>query len=412
MTLPIRKNYTGNGIQTTLSSPAATGSNSISVAASTNWPASAPFYIVVAPGTSKEEKMLVTAISGSSFDVTRGRDDTSAQSHDAGSVVYPVFTADEADEANLIASIMTTKGDLVTNNGTDITRLGVGTNTHVLQADSVSLNGMKWAQLATDGIADGAVTSAKILDGTIILSDLAASLQAFLLPTGTINIWPTATAPTGWLLCDGQSTTGYTSLAAVVGATVPDMRGRFPLGDDGSLTLGATGGSATILTANLPVHQHSVTSAVSVSSVFTGTAVGNHSHAKGTLTADSNTHNHATETTDSSGSHFHGAFTTTNAVSSHGHGTGGSFSAASGTSVSGSGTAYTLSDGVHTHTFDISTGGAHSHTISGSTADGGAHTPGGSIANTVSNPTVTSGGAGSGTAYYQPHLVINYIIKT
>jgi len=415
MPLPTRRGYKGAAASTVLSSGVddSAATVNLSVDAIVGWP-TPPYFVVIDPGSVREEKVRVTSVASTTLTVVRGVDDTSRSLHDKGAVVYPVFTATEADEANQIASVMTTKGDLISTNGTTINRLAVGaTDTHVLQVDTVSTNGIKWGQVATAGIADGAINSAKILDGTIVLADLAASLQAFLLPTGTINIWPTAIAPTGWLLCNGQSTTGYGNLAALVGATVPDMQGRFPLGDDGSLTLGAVGGSTTIITANLPVHQHSVTSSVSVSSTFTGTAVANHSHAKGTLVSDSNSHNHATTSTDDGGSHFHGLNATTNAFNTaHGHGTASSVSAASGTDVSGSTVAYTNSDGTHNHTFDIPTGGSHSHTISGSTADGGAHTPGGTIANTVTNGTVTSGIAGSGTAYYQPHIVINYIIKT
>jgi hypothetical protein len=57
---------------------------------------------------------------------------------------------------------MTTKGDLIATDGSSVNRLGVGTNTHVLQADSASTNGFKWGQVATAGIADDAVTAAKI----------------------------------------------------------------------------------------------------------------------------------------------------------------------------------------------------------------------------------------------------------
>jgi microcystin-dependent protein len=72
-------------------------------------------------------------------------------------------------------------------------------------------------------------------------------------PTGTINMWPTATAPTGFLLCDGTavSRSTYAALYAVIGSTfgsgdgsttfnVPNYTNRTPYGT----TIGATGGSA------------------------------------------------------------------------------------------------------------------------------------------------------------------------
>jgi len=51
-------------------------------------------------------------------------------------------------------------------------------------------------------------------------------------PVGTIVAWADSTPPTGWLECNGQSTTGYAELAAVVGANVPDLRAEFIRGWD------------------------------------------------------------------------------------------------------------------------------------------------------------------------------------
>lgn len=65
-------------------------------------------------------------------------------------------------------------------------------------------------------------------------------------PTGSILMWTTDTAPEGWILCDGSAHTRTGTggdLFSVLGTTygvgdgsttfnVPDMRGRFPLGQD------------------------------------------------------------------------------------------------------------------------------------------------------------------------------------
>jgi microcystin-dependent protein len=69
--------------------------------------------------------------------------------------------------------------------------------------------------------------------------------EASLTPTGGIILWPTDTAPSGFLLCSGQAVnrTTYATLFALIGTTygvgdssttfnVPDLRGRFPLGKD------------------------------------------------------------------------------------------------------------------------------------------------------------------------------------
>jgi hypothetical protein len=175
MALPVRKGYKGAPAQAVLTNSPTNSDTSFVVDTVTGWATTFPFYCVVDPGTSKEEKVKITAISGTTLTVVRNQDDTNASGHNAGAAIYPVFTADEADEANLIASVMTTKGDVIATDGSTINRLGIGTNTHVLQADSTATNGFKWGQIVEAGIADSAVTSAKIANGAIVDADVNAS---------------------------------------------------------------------------------------------------------------------------------------------------------------------------------------------------------------------------------------------
>ena len=103
-------------------------------------------------------------------------------------------------------------------------------------------------------------------DGSVkaVLSSLTDELIQLLCPTGSIVPFAGATAPAGWLLCDGvTSTSGYTVLAAMVGATTPDLRGRTLIGagTGTGLTaraLGTIGGSEThaLVEAELAVHTH------------------------------------------------------------------------------------------------------------------------------------------------------------
>lgn len=262
MALPVRRAYKGAPASTTLSTGINASATNVSVASVTGWPTSFPFFAVIDPGTSKEEKVRVTNISTLVLTVVRGVDDTAAAAHDAAAAIYPVFTATEADEANQIASVMTTKGDLISTDGSSINRLAVGaTNAHVLQVDSAQTNGIKWGQVATAGIADSAVTSAKIADRTIVADDIALATLKLICPVGMITPYGGTSAPTGWLLCDGSSiSASYTELRALVGTSTPDMKGRFPIGDNASLTLLGTGGSTTISEANLPSHTHAMKS--------------------------------------------------------------------------------------------------------------------------------------------------------
>lgn len=164
MPLPTRRQYRGSAVSTTTTINLLTGDTSVSIASNTGWPsaASVPFHVVISPGTSSEEKCLAT-ISGTNLTLTRAQDDTTAQTHAAGSTIYPVFTADDADEANMIASKMTTKGDLLTTNGSDVNRLGVGTNAHVLIADSAATNGIKWG---VDPVQDKVAAKGDLLVGS------------------------------------------------------------------------------------------------------------------------------------------------------------------------------------------------------------------------------------------------------
>jgi microcystin-dependent protein len=97
----------------------------------------------------------------------------------------------------------------------------------------------------------------------------------FLMPPGAITLWATGTAPSGWLLCQGQevSRTGFADLFTVISTTygvgngtttfnLPNLQGRIPVGFDSSQTefdtLGKTGGAKThtLTTAQIPAHTH------------------------------------------------------------------------------------------------------------------------------------------------------------
>jgi|688.fasta_scaffold244592_2 microcystin-dependent protein len=90
-------------------------------------------------------------------------------------------------------------------------------------------------------IVPSAVTSDKILNNTILFEDLAAALQALLVPTGSIMPFAGTSAyvPSGWIMCYGQSygaASASTALQTILNAasfsTIPDLRGRVIAGID------------------------------------------------------------------------------------------------------------------------------------------------------------------------------------
>jgi microcystin-dependent protein len=191
-------------------------------------------------------------------------------------------------------------------------------------------------------------------------------------PAGSIQMWATATAPSGYVICNGVaiSRTLYSTLYGVIGTTfgvgdgsttfnVPDYTNRMPYGT----TVGTTGGAATttIATTNLPSHTHSFSG--SVSTYGSGTTNGasaniqDPGHAHGLPNAD-------------------GVISGSAALNNRGLAFGVTSTAATG-----------IYDAGHSHSFGVSASGSFSG---------------------------TTDGTGSGTAIttISPYLGINFIIKT
>lgn len=117
-----------------------------------------------------------------------------------------------------------------------------------------------------------------------------------LCPAGGVMPFAGATAPGGWLLCDGsvKNRNRYPGLFDVLGTTyntggeastdfrLPDYRDQFFVGAGSTYALGAAGGAATVAlaTGELPSHTHS-----------DGTlAAASHFHDDGTFAAVDHTH--------------------------------------------------------------------------------------------------------------------------
>ena len=182
-----RRQYAGAAAATTTTNALTSGDTSVTLTATTGFPSTAavPFYVVIDPGTSSEEKCSAT-ISGATLTLTRGQDDTTAVAHSSGATIYPVFTANDADEANELVAKLTTKGDLLVTSGSALNRLGVGTNYQVLGADSAATNGVAWQSspnslMTAKGdivVASAANTPARVAVGTDGFALVADSTEA------------------------------------------------------------------------------------------------------------------------------------------------------------------------------------------------------------------------------------------
>lgn len=253
-------------------------------------------------------------------------------------------------------------------------------------------------------------------------------LQNISIPIGTIYSYAGATAPVGYLLCDGssQSTTGpYAALYNVIGYTyggsgatflLPDLRRRVPIGKGASDALGdndlvAYASRSTNQSLSVPAHYHTVGSGSSLSAAgqsFTGssstTTIGStgsgHGHGVGTLA-----------TTTSGSAHSH-------SLSVDGGATGANQDRLNRSGVTTSqgtaqtGNPYNTLDGAHTHGVSGTIGGSdgtHSHTGVTISID---HTHAASaVTGTIGNFTSTINGDSAMTSGAGQYLYINYIIK-
>ena len=251
------------GIPTTLTGSGLSSTGlSFTIAESTNWPVGTnKFWVTVDPGKPEEERILCTSRSGLTVTITdgdRGQDSTGNRAHAVGATIWPSWSATDADEAN--------------------EHVNLTTGVHGYTATAAEINILDGATLSTtelnyvDGVTSSIQTqlntkaplASPTFTGTVTLPDLGSGL----VPTGTIVMYGGTTAPAtgGWLLCNGQSTTGYTALAAIVGANVPDLMGRAPIGygdsaDSGITTrstIGAKVGAEThtLTIAEMPSHNH------------------------------------------------------------------------------------------------------------------------------------------------------------
>lgn len=204
----------------------------------------------------------------------------------------------------------------------------------------------------------------------------ASTAPAAQMPTGALTAYAGATAPTGYLLCDGSSVSSSTYLAlhAVISNTyggiaysgagalsfnLPDLRGRLPMGAGTGTGQNASGTGAPSGTAQ--------------TARTAGQWLGEETHLLSTSEMPSHSH---TANTGSAGSHFHSF----GKPAASYVGTGGNFSLST---PAGSLHRFSDSDGVN----DTDTAANHQHTI---TADGG----------------------GSRHAIIPPVVILNYIIKT
>jgi microcystin-dependent protein len=226
--------------------------------------------VIVLTGTNNAQRNLIAPLVEKTYIIrnsTTGGFAVQVIGSSGTGVVIPngITTTVYCDGTNFFTALSGTVGNF-TVNGT----LGV--------TGTTALTG---ALTGTTGVFSGAISSVSpAFTGTPTAPTAAPATNttqiattAFVLANGVLTggliMWPTASAPSGFLLCDGSavSRSTYAALFAIVSTTfgsgdgtttfnVPNYTNRFPYGT----TIGATGGSAN---ATLVSHTHTATSSVS-----------------------------------------------------------------------------------------------------------------------------------------------------
>lgn len=160
---------------------------------------------------------------------------------------------------------LTTKGDLYVTDGVNLNRLAVGTDGQALAAASAQTNGLQWVNFAnavaltTKGDLLGyAAAAARIpvgANGTVLTADstnangVSFQAAASAAPKGSIVAWSpsgagTSTIPSGWLLCDGTSSTPNLIGRFIIGTRPSGSAAVASVGGYGAQTVDATGAGA------------------------------------------------------------------------------------------------------------------------------------------------------------------------
>jgi hypothetical protein len=159
----MRREYRGGARKAQLTAPLGGSGADLSIVCDdlTNWPTGnggRPFFVVVGRNTPLEEKILCASRSGNIITVYnvgtvngRGADDTFIATHQTGTFIEHIYTATDANEANLHVNTATSHWTICTSS----TRpTSPSANQIILETDTLkvfSFVGGEWKQVSSAG---------------------------------------------------------------------------------------------------------------------------------------------------------------------------------------------------------------------------------------------------------------------
>lgn len=199
------------------------------------------FTVVLDPDTINEEVIFITAVSSDTFTIVRGQAGTgtpgvSGLSHTAGATVRHSLTSDDLEfyttgvataDAAVPKNLLTTKGDvIVAQTSATLARLGVGTNDHVLTADSAQTLGIKWAPIPAVNL-DISFTSVTGTTYNLATGDINKLVRFDNAATVTVTV-PATTFGVGDQVHVQQIGAGQVQLEQGAGVTITSSTGTGP----------------------------------------------------------------------------------------------------------------------------------------------------------------------------------------
>lgn len=254
-----RREHAGAAVSAVITAPINSVALSFTVASASGWPTGSvgPFVVIMDPGTITEEKFNCDSRASTTITVNasgRGFDGTTAQSHALNAVVYPIFSAVEADELNAHANataavhgaagtiVGTTDSQVLTNktiSADNNTLSGIVASSFVLSNGSGNIDGSAAQKVIPAGVVVGdtdtqsltnktfdatsvvsgggalvGLTATQVLTGKTISADnntlSGIAVSSFVLSDGSGNIDGAAAAkviPTGVVVGDTDTQT-------------------------------------------------------------------------------------------------------------------------------------------------------------------------------------------------------------